>query len=275
MLRDLAVSLTLVLAGPALLLCVRATLIPAGLSEGNGSLTSGALPALLQSVQRLMHNDPAAYAALLGLLAALCGIGLTVYALLGLLSTLLWALAIRSSRVQVSPALITALRRMAPEAMRRLAAGALGLQLSLGLGLTGLAPAAAQALPPTIDHANSRTDPAPHTESSRRPAGPPHETRPEQPRSVLFLPTPPPAESPRLRPPEREAHDLRPGVTVRPGDSLWDIAADHLGPDADDWEIAAEWPRWWEANRTRIGDDPALLKPGTLLHAPSPRDGDL
>lgn len=57
-------------------------------------------------------------------------------------------------------------------------------------------------------------------------------------------------------------------VVVRLGDCLWDIAADHLGPDATDWEIAASWPRWYEVNRDRIGADPGVILPGTILDAP-------
>ncbi len=57
-------------------------------------------------------------------------------------------------------------------------------------------------------------------------------------------------------------------VVVRRGDTLWDLAARHLGPDAGDAEIAAEWPRWHGANREVIGADPDLLLPGQRLHPP-------
>ncbi len=57
-------------------------------------------------------------------------------------------------------------------------------------------------------------------------------------------------------------------VVVRRGDSLWAIAARHLGPDASDDEIARAWPAWFEANRDVVGDDPDLLQPGQLLRAP-------
>jgi hypothetical protein len=60
-----------------------------------------------------------------------------------------------------------------------------------------------------------------------------------------------------------------PPVVVRRGDTLWSIAARHLGPDATDAEIAEQWPRWWQANRGRIGDDPDLLLPGQVLVAPA------
>jgi nucleoid-associated protein YgaU len=57
-------------------------------------------------------------------------------------------------------------------------------------------------------------------------------------------------------------------VVVRPGDSLWRIAAAHL-TDAAPAEVAAAWPRWWQANRPVIGDDPDLIHPGQRLVAPS------
>ncbi|MBB2890757.1 LysM peptidoglycan-binding domain-containing protein [Flexivirga oryzae] len=57
-------------------------------------------------------------------------------------------------------------------------------------------------------------------------------------------------------------------VVVHRGDTLWSIAAAHLGPHADAQAIAAEWPRWYAANRHVIGDDPDLLCIGTRLRSP-------
>lgn len=56
---------------------------------------------------------------------------------------------------------------------------------------------------------------------------------------------------------------------VRPGDSLWEIAAAHLGDRATPAEIAAEWPRWYQTNRAVIGADPDLIHPGQALLAPT------
>lgn len=61
-------------------------------------------------------------------------------------------------------------------------------------------------------------------------------------------------------------------VTVRQGDTLWDIAARHLGHQATDTDVAEEWPRWYAANRDLIGPDPDLIQPGQLLLAP-PAEG--
>lgn len=59
-------------------------------------------------------------------------------------------------------------------------------------------------------------------------------------------------------------------VTVRAGDSLWSLAAQALGPDADAARVAQEWPRWWAANRSVVGDHPDLIHPGDRLSAPRP-----
>ncbi|NKX49884.1 LysM peptidoglycan-binding domain-containing protein [Arthrobacter deserti] len=70
------------------------------------------------------------------------------------------------------------------------------------------------------------------------------------------------------------APERQPGpdtVTVRAGDTLWDIAARDLGSLATDAEIAAHWPRWYAGNRAVIGADPAFLVPGQILNPPSER----
>jgi nucleoid-associated protein YgaU len=58
-------------------------------------------------------------------------------------------------------------------------------------------------------------------------------------------------------------------VTVMPGDSLWRIAARHLGPRATTSAIATEWPRWYDANRAQIGPDPDLVMVGVQLRVPA------
>jgi hypothetical protein len=58
-------------------------------------------------------------------------------------------------------------------------------------------------------------------------------------------------------------------VTVRPGDSLWTIAAAHLAPTATDAEIAAAWPRWYAVNSTLIGGNPDQIRPGWQLTIPT------
>jgi nucleoid-associated protein YgaU len=73
-----------------------------------------------------------------------------------------------------------------------------------------------------------------------------------------------PVRSTRQHPAMEAGH-----VTVRAGDSLWSITARELGgPAASDLDVALEWPRWYEANRAVIGDNPGLLLPGQILRPP-------
>ncbi len=57
-------------------------------------------------------------------------------------------------------------------------------------------------------------------------------------------------------------------VVVLRGDTLWSIAARHLGPAATVADIEIEWHRWLAANHPVIGDDADLILPGQLLRPP-------
>jgi nucleoid-associated protein YgaU len=57
-------------------------------------------------------------------------------------------------------------------------------------------------------------------------------------------------------------------VTVRPGDSLWAIAAHDLPIDADDAAITLRWQRIYRLNRTVVGPCPDLILPGQVLRLP-------
>lgn len=54
-------------------------------------------------------------------------------------------------------------------------------------------------------------------------------------------------------------------VVVDPGDSLWSIVQERLGPNASPELIDHEVGRIFELNRQRIGDDPDLILPGQEL----------
>ena len=54
-------------------------------------------------------------------------------------------------------------------------------------------------------------------------------------------------------------------VTVRPGDTLWAIAARHLPSGATDAEIDTGWRAWYAANVDVIGGNPDLIIPGQHL----------
>ena len=65
-------------------------------------------------------------------------------------------------------------------------------------------------------------------------------------------------------------------MTVRTGDSLWSIAANHLrattdGPGVTDEEIDSAWRAWYFVNAQVVGDDPDLIQPGQLLLPPNPK----
>lgn len=51
-------------------------------------------------------------------------------------------------------------------------------------------------------------------------------------------------------------------ITVRPGDTLWDLAARHLGDPG-------RWSELYAANRVAIGADPDLIRPAQRLHLPT------
>ncbi|HWJ67506.1 MAG TPA: LysM peptidoglycan-binding domain-containing protein [Nocardioides sp.] len=59
-----------------------------------------------------------------------------------------------------------------------------------------------------------------------------------------------------------------PVVQVRPGDSLWSIAARTLGPHASAADLTSYWHRIHARNATTIGPDPDLVHPGQRLHLP-------
>lgn len=120
-------------------------------------------------------------------------------------------------------------RRLAPAAVRR--AVEVWLGLTVAVGVLGAAPAA---------------------------AGPPRPPAP--PAGTVVLDWPIAAVAPAA---------AAPTVVVRPGDSLWAIAAAHLPPSAGAARVARTWPRWWAANRGAIGADPDLIHPGLRLRPPA------
>lgn len=57
-------------------------------------------------------------------------------------------------------------------------------------------------------------------------------------------------------------------VLVRPGDSLWAIAARRLGPAASTADVASYWRGIHTANAEVVGSDPDLILPGQRLRLP-------
>jgi len=195
--------------------------------------------------------------------------------------------------------------RIAPATVRRLAGLVLDAAIVSGTGLAGALPASAAGWPglpaattvplPDLDRpaAVASGTPIPHPSSTH-----PSSTHPS---TTLAVPPPvsphvsalvPPLLSPPVRPALAPVATAAAGadapvhlvtatprgeqradeVVVHRGDTLWDIAARHLRSDASDAEIAAGWPRWYEANRHVVGDDANLIQPGQHLRAPTPAD---
>jgi hypothetical protein len=146
--------------------------------------------------------------------------------------------------------------------------------------------ASPSAVRPTRPASPTRPVSPPQPTSPRGPASPPQPTSPRGPASpptaVVTSPPqspPPPSTSPnrpQAPPPARQSatphlpavEPRSQTVRVRPGDSLWLIAARRVGPAPAPAKVAAEWPRWYARNRTIIGPDPSLLLPGQQLTAP-------
>lgn len=158
---------------------------------------------------------------------------------------------------------------LVPAAVRRWAALLLGAAV-----VSTLAPAGASAVLP--DSGVSISSPvAPNPASAPSPgwaalADPPA-GEPSAP-APMWTPSPtrdlPPVSLTRQREPEDAGRE----VTVRRGDTLWDLAAAHLPAEATDAEIAAAWQEWHAVNREVIGPDPDLILPGQLLRVPTHQD---
>jgi hypothetical protein len=173
--------------------------------------------------------------------------------------------------------------RCSPALLRRAAATALGLQL-----LAAPAAVAVDAPSPFWGAGASAQEPAPAAEGT---TSAPEETTP-----APEAPGPAPAPGAGPRPgPDREpapggesapapSTDPDPcfprtgpsvaertvdgAVTVVRGDTLWSLAATHLGPEASDEQVARAWPRWYELNRPVLPDGPHRLLPGQRLVVP-------
>jgi nucleoid-associated protein YgaU len=120
-------------------------------------------------------------------------------------------------------------------------------------GATGGATARAAAL--AVDPGWPETS-ADAVDPGWRPAPPPEPVR------ATAADLGPLAAAPRSRAAAEDA------VVVHRGDTLWDVAARHLRGAATDAQVAAEWPRWYAANRAVIGADPHHIVPGMRLLPP-------
>lgn len=217
-------------------------------------------------VLQVQATGPAPLDAQIGLTAAAAG--WLVLTWLGI-STLL-ALATVGAAGHRRPRLHRVAERVAPALVRRAAAALLGAGLGAGVAggalsgtlaayagdgarpaATATAAAPSGALAPDLDRpADLLPGWTPDRPAPTRP--------PASPSGVHLVATVPIAG----RAPSDE-------VVVRRGDTLWDIAARHLGGDASAAEVAAEWPRWHRANQAVIGPRPDHILPGLRLRPPA------
>ncbi len=165
-----------------------------------------------------------------------------------------------------------------PRQVRRLSVALLGLGMAAGLGSSPSAaatPAPALSAPSPAPGPGAVPDDAPGLPTLPDPGFGSHtEPRPRSVPDPGWVPSAPAVRAqpdvrvltpaPRGEPAPDQPHE----VVVHRGDSLWSIAARHLGPEASDGEIARAWPAWYAANREVIGADPDLLLPGQVLRTP-------
>lgn len=133
--------------------------------------------------------------------------------------------------------------RGCPRWLHRVVLGALGVAVTGGLAMPALAVDGAGAAASSVEVVR----------------GLPYPDRAE------VEPVARPALSEVRRPPT-------PSHVVRPGDTLWTLAARDLSPAASAAEITDRWRLIYRLNRAAIGPDPDLIVPGTSLELPTPRE---
>ena len=193
---------------------------------------TGTLASLLGALVPTTDLDASQpFADLLGQWCTVVLLGCAVWGWLVTLVVLLEAVrAAEAGRVRAAGS------RALPAGYRRLVLGACGLVLTTGAVSPALAtPGPVHLVPPPVVA-----------------------TQPTQPSTA--------AVSPAAPAPPGSPHS--PGIVVRPGDSLWHLAAERLPHDADNATIAHTWQRLYHANRDVIGTDPDVIEPGQRLSRP-------
>jgi hypothetical protein len=202
----------------------------------------------------LLHT----YSELLASSAALVGLAIVGWWLVGIVCAVVGAVLQRAGHARLAAASFAC----SPAFMKRLATAVIGLNLLA-------VPVAANAAPPV-----SGTDNVSQSASLQSSAVSPYfslapaSSGESQSVSPWWKPAAPSASPGLIARPISQTNEESIVVTVGAGDTLWDIAAKDLGKLATDTEIAAHWPKWYSANKDVIGPDPAVLLPGQVLQAP-------
>jgi hypothetical protein len=216
-------------------------------AAGAALAAATAVPALI-----LLSVTPATWQAAIApaadagaLLAGLAGLAAWVVVIRLLVTALAVAAAVLPGATGRAAHRIAA--AWSPALVRGLVRTALGAAVVGGPLMTGTAAFADQPAFPTLDRVIAASAPA-------APAA-----------------TPPPTPVHRVGHQPTDQHHRSPSnvVVVRPGDSLWAIAAADLPVGHTDAEVARAWPRWYAKNRQVVGADPSQIRPGTRLVPPS------
>ena len=256
-----------------------------------------------RSLHELAQSSHGGETLVIWVLLALAGLG----ALLCLYLALVWGLAaailLAGPASRSGTALLGALRVLAPRLARRLASGAAIATATTALTLApgvasehhfGMDPDAAESSSTqAAEHAEQLWAEVPPADPTPEAAGPASSDRgtgssstgaPLPPLGWGGSPAPSTTDDPVPLPADTGTADRRGDdagtsvpapapsrtVVVHPGDSLWSISDDLLGPGASDpAQIAAAWPLLHETNRDVIGEDPDELRPGQQLTVPA------
>lgn len=250
--------------------------------------------------QGVRGPGPASASELLVALAASAGAVLGAWLWLGMVASAL-------SRLPGVGALAAPLNALAPRVARSAVAFLIGATLVGGAAATAQAAPTSSASAsvagavrsPVVTLIHTSTDPSPSASPSAPPGAAPTTSGPDvsitpgvgpeagQPSASApadagsspgwrpSAPTVRPGLDPRFHAPAARQPAGTDGgaqprqVVVVRGDTLWSIAARALGPEATPAQIAAEWPRWYAANRDVIGPNPDIIRPGEILTAPN------
>jgi hypothetical protein len=199
--------------------------------------------------------------------------------------TLVTAASVLEALTGVSSALV---RSVSPVVVRRTVAICCGL--AVGAGSTALAAAEPVDLRGAGDVATRPAElleglPLPDRAAGVGPApavARRTSTPPSEPARSGDTTTPQAAPAARLRQapaatdavlPARSMRQRRPTYVVRSGDSLWSIGSRILR-SRDAAEVDAAWRLLYRRNRAAVGEDPDLLRTGTVLHLPAALSSD-
>ena len=181
--------------------------------------------------------------------------------------------------------------RLSPMLVRRIVQAAIGVSVLVGPtagSAFATGPSTTTTTSTQVDRPVSAAAPMQADTSSAPDTGPASDTNPappslDRPATAFVASSPPPAQRATgaaaivTGTAHRDAGDPSDrsagGYVVHRGDTLWDIAARHLGPNATAVDISRAWPAWYDANRAAIGPDPSVIRPGELLVPPSTSTG--